>query len=185
MSKALKFLSLLLFLLVSPILWASDKPLLEGVAHFKIETKKGILSFDQGMVIWPDHRADFEALDDFGNTMARVRLSPDGLTLTGGMLGTGNLSKRNFNRVIPLPMTQADFLAYLLYKVPQAELAQIEKDAAGRVRCIRIPKNKKNPAYEVCFDDFRKVKGRFYPFSLSVNAAKLRLVITWQSVSLY
>ncbi|MBI2340301.1 MAG: hypothetical protein HYU99_08065, partial [Deltaproteobacteria bacterium] len=145
------------------------QPLLRGHALVEWSSGKRIYRFDQVIVIANEGSADFETIDDFGNTLLRFGFA-DG--------------KIRLGKLLSLPLSRDEFIAYLLYRVPERDDRAISVNADGRVIGVEKKSKSQNKRYKISFRDFKKRGNILYPKTIEMTSRKTSLKITWKNAEL-
>ncbi|OGQ08762.1 MAG: hypothetical protein A3G32_06265 [Deltaproteobacteria bacterium RIFCSPLOWO2_12_FULL_40_28] len=120
--------------------------------------------FENAVVIKNIDCAQFEALDDFGNTLAFVTTT------------------KNSKHLLNLPLNLKELTSFLLYRIPSTCVnCTVIKSKEGDL--IQLEKKIGNKKLIVHFGDFKKTPLGKYPQKIEINYKKKYLKITWQMVS--
>ena len=156
-------LLLLMFSALPSPVWGRS---LSGIATIEWKTGKRTYLFDQAILIEKD-KATFETVDDFGNSVFKLRLNDRNVELG-----------KEKNKILSLKMTSQELISYLLYEIPKNNKnLNVQTNSKGWVTI-------KAPTYTICFFNWQKRNTINFPNKLEIRSGKTILTITWQSVTL-
>lgn len=159
---------LLIILFILPSAYAFDS--LKGIAQIEWIRKKKIYRFDEAILLNPPYQIEFETLDDFGNTLLRL-----------------DFTSKQLKKVLYLPITQQDFIAYLLYQIPlDLPKLNITYDQDGHVVSLENKAKKKKEYYKINFLNLQKRNKmkEIYPQTIEFISKKTSVKITWKEIQI-
>lgn len=143
---------------------------LKGIAQVEWVRKKKIYRFDEAILLQPPHEIEFETLDDFGNTLLRL-----------------DFTSHQLKKVLSLPITQQEFVSYLLYQAPlSSQTLEILYNQEGKVMSVENKAKKKKNYYKINFLNLQKRNkmGEIYPQTIEFISKKTSLKITWKEIQI-
>lgn len=159
---------LLIILFILPSAYAFDS--LKGIAQIEWVRKKKIYRFDEAILLNPSHQIEFETLDDFGNTLLKL-----------------DFTSQQLKKILYLPISREDFVAYLLYQIPlDHQDLNMTYDQEGHVVSLENKAKRKKEYYKINFLNFQKRNkmGEIYPQTIEFISKKTSLKITWKELQI-
>lgn len=179
------FFLLLAFFLISPVVFAVSPRSLEGYADVTLAHKKRVYRFQQAILIPYPNEAYFEAIDDFGNSLFRMRFEKEGKILieTGG--SHYQVKEKNLKKILSLPLKKSELTYYLLYQIPTtAENLDIQYGKDREVISVEKKSGRKKDRYKINFLDLKKRGKILYPQTIEMVSWKSTLRISWQHLKI-
>lgn len=154
----MRYLLFIVLLFYSSLAYSIES--IRGVADVTLIKKTHTYHFTQAVVIDGLDDADFEALDDFGNTLFRVDFSKNGKTILETGLRDYTLGNRRFKKLLSLPISKEEFIGVLL------DYPNCEENKKIKI----VSTNRKN-----IFS---------YPNEIRIISKKATLAIVWRKIIL-
>lgn len=182
-----KIFSIFLLIFLTPFFaFATPFTSLKGQASVVWSYKKVKLRFDELIVVNNLKEATFETLNDFGGTVMKFYFSEDGITMVDQGVDAGQVSDKQFKKMMFLPLGREEFISYVLNTIPanakDLTITYSKTDKTQIEKVVKKTKNKKTN-YTVFFSDYRQVGEKWFPYKMEIKSGKTGFLMVWKDVT--